>query len=111
MKRKKRILPRGKEMRDDTPAPYGSDSARFRRHSGGIEPEAIRVRLLGGFGVSVGSRTVEGSRWRLKKAGSLVKLLALARGHRLHRERIMAVLWPNLDGKPAANNLHRVLHF
>ena len=98
-------------MRDDTPAPYGSGAARFRRHSGGIEPEAIRVRLLGGFGVSVGSRTVEGSRWRLKKAGSLVKLLALARGHRLHREQIMDALWPDLDAKSAANNLHRTLHF
>jgi predicted ATPase/DNA-binding SARP family transcriptional activator/DNA-binding CsgD family transcriptional regulator len=73
--------------------------------------EAVRVWLLGGFRVSVGSRTIEASGWRLKKAAGLVKLLALAPGHRLHRERVMDVLWPDLDAKSAANNLHRVLHF
>ena len=59
----------------------------------------------------MGSRTIEGNQWRLRKAASLVKLLSLAREHRLHRERVMMVLWPDLDEKPAANNLHRVLHF
>src|SRR3712207_9485671 len=39
-----------------------------------------------------------------------VKLLALAPRHRLHRERIMDVLWPDLDAKSQANNLHRTLH-
>ena len=71
-------------------------TAQTRRGSGavrgGIEPEAVRVWLLGGFEVSVGSRAVEGSSWRLRKARSLVKLLALAPGHRVHRERIMDVL-------------------
>jgi len=76
----------------------------------GGKVEAVRVWLLGGFRVSVGSRTIEGGEWQLKKAGSLVKLLALARGHRLHRERIMDTLWPDLDEKSASNNLHRVLH-
>jgi predicted ATPase/DNA-binding SARP family transcriptional activator/DNA-binding CsgD family transcriptional regulator len=75
------------------------------------EPEAVRVRLLGGFGVSVGSRNIAEEGWRLKKAASLVKLLALAKGHRLHRERVMAALWPDLEEKPAANNLHLALHF
>ena len=58
-----------------------------RRVSGGMEPEVVRVCLLGGFRVSVGSLTIEASGWRLRKARSLVKLLALARGHRLHRGR------------------------
>jgi predicted ATPase/DNA-binding SARP family transcriptional activator/DNA-binding CsgD family transcriptional regulator len=90
-------------------------AAQTRRHSGGtrgtIKPEAVRIRLLGGFEASVGSQAIGGSRWRLKKAGSLVKLLALARGHRLHREQIMDVLWPDLDKRSQANNLHRILHF
>lgn len=73
-------------------------------------PEVVRVRLLGGFGVSVGPRLIETSRWRLRKAGRLVKLLALARGHGLHREQVMDALWPDLDSKAAANNLHRTLH-
>jgi DNA-binding SARP family transcriptional activator len=46
--------------------------------------------MLGGFRVSEGSRNLEESAWRLRKAKSLVKLLALAPGHRMHRERVMA---------------------
>ena len=72
--------------------------------------EDVRVWLLGGFEVSVGSRVVEGDTWRLRKAQSLVKLLALAPRHRLHRERIMDVHWPELDARSQANNLHRTLH-
>jgi DNA-binding SARP family transcriptional activator len=75
---------------------------------GGIE--AMRIWLLGGFRVSVGSRSIGEEEWRLKKAGSLIKLLALAQGHRLHRERLMEWLWPSLDQEAAANNLHHALH-
>ncbi|HET9928204.1 MAG TPA: hypothetical protein VFQ09_05300, partial [Rubrobacter sp.] len=55
---------------------------RARRGSGGMEPEAVRVWLPDGFMVSVGSLTFEESVWRRRKAKTLIKLLALARGHR-----------------------------
>ncbi len=48
--------------------------------------------------------------WRLKKARELVKLLALAPGHRLHREQVMDVLWRDRAPAAAANNLHQVVH-
>lgn len=64
--------------------------------------------LLGGFRVRVGERTVGG--WRLKKAASLVKILALSRDHRLHREQAMDLLWPDLDVTAATNNLRQALH-
>jgi predicted ATPase/DNA-binding SARP family transcriptional activator len=70
----------------------------------------LHVRLLGGFGVSVGSRLVDEGSWRLRKAKSLVKLLALAPGHRIHRERVVELLWPDRDPASAANNLHQVLY-
>jgi predicted ATPase/DNA-binding SARP family transcriptional activator/DNA-binding CsgD family transcriptional regulator len=70
----------------------------------------VRIRLLGGFGVSVGARTIGEVEWRLKKAGDLVKLLALTPDHRMHRERIMSLLWPKLGPKAAANNLRQALH-
>ena len=73
-------------------------------------PETLRVWLLGGFRVSVGSRTIEGNEWRLRKAAALVKLLALAPGHRLQREQVMDLLWPDLGKKAASNNLRQVLH-
>src|SRR5215217_5511229 len=77
--------------------------------SGGVS-EAVRVRMLGGFSVSVGARTIEEGGWRLRKAAGLVKLLALEPGHRMHREQIMDVLWPDLEEKAQANNLRYALH-
>src|ERR687893_940212 len=82
-----------------------------RGHSSvGRDAEAIRIRLLGGFRVSVGDRTVPENAWRLRKAASLVKLLALAPGHRLHREQVMDLLWPGLGRRAASNNLRQVVH-
>jgi DNA-binding SARP family transcriptional activator len=82
--------------------PTGSPSRR--------EPEAIRIKLLGGFGVWVGPRVIQEDQWRLRKARSLVKLLALSAGHSLHREQAMELLWPGLEPHAAANNLHYALH-
>ena len=48
--------------------------------------------------------------WRLKKARELVKLLALAPGHRLHREQAMDVLWRDRAPAAAANNLHQAVY-
>jgi DNA-binding SARP family transcriptional activator len=74
------------------------------------EPKVVRLWLLGNFKVSVGHRIIGEKQWRLKKAGSLLKLLALAPGHRLRREQAMELLWPGLDPEAAANNLHYALH-
>ena len=73
-------------------------------------PEAARVELLGRFRVSVGARTIEEDEWKLRKATSLVKMLALEPDHRLHRERAMDLMWPELNAEAAANNLRYMLH-
>jgi len=73
-------------------------------------PEVVRVELLGGFRLWVGPRVIDEGQWRLRKARSLVKLLALAPGHHLHREQVMDALWPGLEPRSAANNLHQILH-
>ena len=70
----------------------------------------VRVTLLGGFGAAVDGVSVPETAWRLKKARELVKLLALAAGHRLHREQAMDALWRDLAPAAAANNLHQALH-
>src|SRR5690348_3616663 len=54
-----------------------------------------RVNLLGGFAAEVDGARVPDSAWRLRKAKDLVKRLALAEGHRLHREQAMDLLWPD----------------
>src|SRR6476659_9722549 len=70
----------------------------------------VSVTLLGGFAAAVDGTPIPDSAWRLKKARELVKLLALARGHRLHREQAMDVLWRDLTPAAAANNLHQAVH-
>ena len=56
--------------------------------------QPLRIELLGQFRVAVGRRDVPEAAWRLRKGQSLVKLLALAPGHRLHREQLEEALWP-----------------
>jgi predicted ATPase len=70
----------------------------------------VRIHLLGAFAVAIDDQLVPEGAWRLRKAKTLVKLLALAPGHRLHREQVIAVLWPDRAREAAANNLHQVLH-
>jgi DNA-binding SARP family transcriptional activator len=65
--------------------------------------------LLGGFSVTVAGRPVA-DRWRLRKAKTLVKLLALAPGHRLHRDIVADSLWRDADPQATANNLHQLMH-
>jgi predicted ATPase/DNA-binding SARP family transcriptional activator/DNA-binding CsgD family transcriptional regulator len=74
-----------------------------------MRSEVVRVWLLSGFRVSVGSRTIRQEEWRLKKAAHLIKLLALSPSHRLHREQAMDLLWPDLGRRAAANNLRKTL--
>ena len=72
--------------------------------------EAVRVWLLGGFRVSVGSRTIQQDEWHLRKAAALVKLLALAPGHRVHREQVIDLFWPDSGRGAASNSLRKTLH-
>ena len=99
----------------DASVEIGMRMGRYRRAPGEAElkslnttaekTEVVRIGLLGGFRVSVGGRTIGEDAWRLRKAASLTKLLALTKGHRLHRERVMYLLWPDLAKKAASNNL------
>ncbi len=71
---------------------------------------AWRVQLLGSFGVTVDGVEIESGRWRLRKAKSLVAMLALAPGQRRHREHVLDRLWPELDSAAAAKNLYQTLY-
>ena len=70
----------------------------------------VSVALLGGFAATADGVPVPETAWRLKKARELVKLLALAPGHRLHREQVMDVLWRDRNPDAAANNLNQAVH-
>jgi DNA-binding SARP family transcriptional activator len=65
---------------------------------------------LGGFAVEVDGQTVARSAWKHRRGAELIKLLALATGHRLHREQVMDTLWPELSPDAAGTNLRKATH-
>jgi len=71
----------------------------------------IDVNLLGGFEVAVDGAAVPPEAWSRRHAASLVKLLALAPGRRLHREQVVDALWPGQPLDAAAPRLHKATHF
>ncbi|HSS33270.1 MAG TPA: BTAD domain-containing putative transcriptional regulator [Solirubrobacterales bacterium] len=48
--------------------------------------------------------------WRLRKAKTLIKLLALAPDRRLHADQAAAALWPDRDQAATRNNLHQAIY-
>ena len=71
----------------------------------------LEVRLLGRFEVLVDSQPVPADAWAQRRAADLVKLLALAPGHRLPRDEVLEVLWPRLGADAAASNLHKAASY
>ncbi len=71
--------------------------------------EVLCISLLGAFSVTVGERAVADDAWRLRKAKTLIKLLALAPERRLHAEQASELLWPDRDPDSARNNLHQAI--
>lgn len=70
----------------------------------------VEVLLLGGFEVRVDGEPVRASAWTQARARDLVKLLALAPGHRLLRDQVVEALWPQLDAEAGAANLYKAAH-
>lgn len=70
----------------------------------------LDIRLLGTFAVTVDGTPVDDARWSRRQAAVLVKLLALARHHRLHQEQVMETMWPGADPDTAGNGLHKMVH-
>ena len=71
---------------------------------------SVEIQLLGRFEVMVGGRPVPAPAWRHRRAAGLVKLLALASGHRVHREQVIEALWPHLPPVGGERNLHKAIH-
>jgi predicted ATPase/DNA-binding SARP family transcriptional activator len=73
--------------------------------------ERVDVRLLGGFEVTVDGHTVPADAWRRRHAAALVKLLALQPGHRLLRDQVLDLLWPDVSVDDAVPRLHKAAHY
>ena len=76
-----------------------------------LEDALLQIHLLGGFVATVAGRAVTDDAWRLRRAKTLVKLLALAPERRLHREQLdgaaVARRRAGRGQRPAPGALHR----
>jgi predicted ATPase/DNA-binding SARP family transcriptional activator len=75
-----------------------------------VDHATLSIRLLGGFSVELDGAVLSERAWRLRKARSLVKVVALAPGRHVHRDVLAELLWPERDAAAATNNLHQALH-
>ncbi len=73
--------------------------------------DRVEIRLLGGFEVTVDSRPIPANAWAQRRAADLVKLLALTPGHRMPRDEVLELLWPQLGADAAASNLHKAASY
>jgi DNA-binding SARP family transcriptional activator/tetratricopeptide (TPR) repeat protein len=71
----------------------------------------VRIDMLGGFSVTVDEVTVPDDAWTRRHAAGLVKLLALARGRRMHREQVIDALWPDASLDAAGPRLHKAAYY
>jgi DNA-binding SARP family transcriptional activator/tetratricopeptide (TPR) repeat protein len=78
---------------------------------GGSGVAKAEIRMLGGFEVLLDGASVPAAGWPRPQAATLVKVLALASGRRMHRERLVDRLWPDLTIAEAAPRLHKLAHY
>ncbi|HLN76773.1 MAG TPA: AAA family ATPase [Nocardioidaceae bacterium] len=71
----------------------------------------VRIDMLGGFSVTVDGVAVADYAWSRRHAAGLVKLLALSRGRRMHREQVIDALWPDTSIDAAGPRLHKAAHY
>jgi DNA-binding SARP family transcriptional activator len=72
---------------------------------------SVTITVLGRFGVAVDGIATPDRTWTRRSAAALVKVLALAPGHSLHREQVMDLLWPDESPARSAPRLHKAAHF
>jgi DNA-binding SARP family transcriptional activator len=85
-----------------------------QRHDTSLEwgaHDTVEISVLGGFRVTVAGHQTPSRAWSRRSAAALVKILALAPGHRLHREKMMDLLWPDESPERSAPRLHKAAHF
>lgn len=78
--------------------------------SSSSDTKLLRAHLLGSVRLSVGDRSVPDSVWSRRAARSLLLLLLVTPGHRLPRDRVLELLWPNASPDSADQSLRTAVH-
>lgn len=71
---------------------------------------SLSVSTLGRFEIRRNGEQLAGGNWSRRKVVELFKLLLSAEQHRLHREQVQEILWPNSLAEQAANSFGKTLY-
>jgi DNA-binding SARP family transcriptional activator len=71
----------------------------------------VRLYLSGGFHAFRGDEAIPSALWdRHRAARTVIKILAMAPGHRMHREQVLEFVWPDVGLSERLNRLGKALH-
>ena len=88
----------------------GPTARNFRRWTPMTGPYTLRAQLLGPVRLAVGERLLNERDWPRRSARSLLLLLLATPGYRLPRERVLDLLWPELEPDAARNEMRKAIH-
>ncbi len=83
---------------------------RSTQSNSSVDGVSLHLDLLGGFSIRLDSREVPQAAFARRKACSLLKLMALQPGYRLHRYQANDRLWPDLPPRRSAAQLYKAVH-
>ncbi len=70
----------------------------------------LTVHALGALGLQVGGRELRWQRWPRRQAATLFKFLLTRRGQPVHRQALLAVLWPGAPPRQGYQRLKVLVH-
>ena len=73
-------------------------------------PPPLRAHLFGAFRLDVGGTVVSDRAWPRRSARALLLLLLITPAHRLPRDQVMDLLWPNAPAPSADGSLRKAVH-
>jgi DNA-binding SARP family transcriptional activator len=76
----------------------------------GHSPCRLRVKTLGRFQVWLDGQPVPDHCWRRRKLAALFKCLIAAPKHRVPRDQVAELLWPQAEPEVSAGNLRVIVH-
>src|SRR5258707_11958844 len=71
---------------------------------------SLSVSTFGGSEIRRNREQLAGGNWSRRKVVEFFKLLLSAEQHRLHREQVQEILWPNSPAEQAANSFGKTLY-
>jgi len=75
-----------------------------------VDPPSLRAHLFGPFRLEVAGVVIPDRTWPRRSARALLILLLVTPGHRLPRDRVLDLLWPDASPRSGDGALRKAVH-